>query len=243
MNIIDVNIESKVLARNEIFKVITPSHVDISDLPVLLLLHGMYGNFQDWAHKSEIAQLADEFKVVVIMPSGYNSFYADIYNGEKYYTYIKDEVFNTCRNLFNLTHDPEKTMVAGLSMGGYGALKIGLNNFDVFRHIGSFSPCPLLDYVRDGFEERINKLFGSFDNFKGSISDIRYVTSNISKCDMPNLYLYCGCNDFLYEMNLEYIKILEENELKFHFETDLGDHSWPYWNKHVRKFLEYVLKK
>ena len=157
---------------------------------------------------------------------------------EKYYTYIKDEVFNTCRNLFNLTHDPEKTMVAGLSMGGYGALKIGLNNFDVFRHIGSFSPCPLLDYVRDGFEERINKLFGSFDNFKGSISDIRYVTSNISKCDMPNLYLYCGCNDFLYEMNLEYIKILEENELKFHFETDLGDHSWPYWNKHVRKFLE-----
>ncbi len=245
MNIIDVHYESQVLHRNETYRVIIPSSGNIKEMPVLLLLHGYTGNYLDWSLKSDVSLLADEYKVVFIMPSAYNSFYNDIPNGEKYYTAIVDEILPHARELFNLTNEYEKTMVAGLSMGGYGALKIGLANLSKFRYIGSFSGCVLLEDIyknNDEGNDKIKKVLGPFEAFNESISDIAYQT-RIKKDEIKELYIYCGTSDFLYEPNVRYLKLLAELKIKYYYYTDDDGHTWQAWNKNLHLFLKWALKR
>ena len=124
---------------------------------VLYLLHGMKGACKDWLHQTPIFRYADLHNYIVIMPEVHNSFYTDMVYGYDYFTYVAHELPKTVEYLFNVRHKREETFVAGLSMGGYGALKIALSRPEFFAGCAGFSGA--LD------AERAAEMFNSTDEW------------------------------------------------------------------------------
>ena len=92
------------------------------DMPVLYLLHGLSDDHTSWVRRTDIDRYAEEWGVAVIMPEVQRSFYCDMTNGPRYFTYIVDELPALCQRLFRVSARREDNFVAGLSMGGYGAM-------------------------------------------------------------------------------------------------------------------------
>ncbi|WP_440912121.1 alpha/beta hydrolase, partial [Enterococcus innesii] len=150
MAFLQANIYSNVLEMEVMIDVILPqstkkkigtqSQSTGTDLPVLYLLHGMNGNHSVWQRRTSIERYAAEYQLAVIMPSTDLGWYTDTTYEMKYWTFIAEELPQICHELFpQLTQKREKTFAAGLSMGGYGAVKLGLRKPDQFAAVASLS--------------------------------------------------------------------------------------------------------
>ena len=119
--------------------VILPNEGDPDEAPVLMLLHGLSDNASGWSRYTAVEQYAREIGIAVIMPEVQRSFYTDMVCGLPYFTYISSELPAQCRRMFGLSGRRERNYIAGLSMGGYGALKCALTFPDYYIGCGSFS--------------------------------------------------------------------------------------------------------
>ena len=121
---------------------VEPLHAGItpSEKPkTLILLHGLSDNWAAWMHRTSLLRYAESFDIAVLAPEVQRSFYMDMRNGPAYYTYITEELPELAAKQFNISVAPEDLMIAGLSMGGYGALACGLSHPERFMGIGAFS--------------------------------------------------------------------------------------------------------
>ena len=135
---------SPVLRRNTEINVCFPTPDEETDpmrteVPVLYLLHGMHGDATSWLYRTNISRYADKAGIAVVMPSAANSFYQDMTHGERFFTYVTEELPKFIQGLFPVSKKREDTFVAGLSMGGYGAYYIGLSCPEKFGAVASFS--------------------------------------------------------------------------------------------------------
>ena len=109
----------------------------------MVFLHGAYGDYSDWARLTGIERYAQAHKIAVVMPSADNSFYQDMYRGGKYLTYFTRELPDYIARLFPVSTKREDTFVAGLSMGGYGAVRVAFEMPERFGAAASLSAlCP-----------------------------------------------------------------------------------------------------
>ena len=142
MAILQVNFLSRALFRTVPAYVVLPTDripaEEDKPFKTLCLLHGLLGNYTDWVHNTQIQRLAEDRRLAVVMPSGDNSFYVDnpvSKNGE----FIGRELVELTRRMFPLSHKREDTFIAGLSMGGFGALRNGLCYPETFGYIAGLS--------------------------------------------------------------------------------------------------------
>ena len=113
---------------------------EIGPFPTLYLLHGWGGNYSDWVCNSRIAVWAQRRGIAVVMPSGDNSFYLNYPEREEYYEkFIGEELIALTRKAFPLSDKREDTWIAGLSMGGGGAIRCGLRYGHVFSKAAGLS--------------------------------------------------------------------------------------------------------
>ena len=135
-----------------------------AELPkVLYLLHGYSDDHSIWMRRTSIERYASRYRLAVVMPAVNHSFYTNEAQGEKYFDYVSQELPETVRTFFRVSSAPEDTYVAGLSMGGYGALKLALTYPERFRAAGSFSGVVDIAgrYVRDGeVSSNMKRIFG-----------------------------------------------------------------------------------
>ncbi len=257
MALIEVNFISKSLLRTVTFNAILPvdkipfEGQDIAIKPpfkTLYLLHGGYGNYTDYVSGTRIQRWAEERNLAVIMPSGGNDFYTDKEDRMEYYgTYVGQELVEFTRTLFPLSHKREDTFIAGLSMGGYGALINGLKYSDTFGCIGAFSAGIILeDYLNDTpivwpstFYER---MLGKKERIVGSDRDYCFLLDELQRNNkqIPHLYMAIGTEDFLYERNQEYCRFLKERNVEFTYEEGEGAHEWDFWDKYLKRFLDWL---
>ena len=106
---------------------------------VLYLLHGLSDDQSAWTRRTSIERYVGDKNLAVIMPTTYRGYYTDMANGYRYWTYISEELPEKMRRIFRLSSEREKTFAAGLSMGGYGALKLGLRQPERFAAVAGFS--------------------------------------------------------------------------------------------------------
>ena len=153
MAFLQCNFYSQVLHSNVVIGVILPSPNSSEVLSngdseyfhpgvlyqTLYLFHGAYGDYSDWMRFTSIERYAQQRKIAVVMPSVQNSFYQDMYLGERYLTYVTEELPRFVRTLFPLSVKREDTFTAGLSMGGYGALKVALTKPEQYACAASLS--------------------------------------------------------------------------------------------------------
>src|SRR5688500_5792944 len=103
--------------------------------PTLYLLHGLSDDHTIWMRRTSIERYAAAKNIAVVMPAVGRSFYQDMASGPKYWTFVSEELPVLMRQFFPLSTTREETFAAGLSMGGYGALRLGLARPDKFAAV------------------------------------------------------------------------------------------------------------
>lgn len=251
MAILDIEYFSEVLGMNRHVNVIYPEKSKVadftgSDIPVLYLLHGMSGNENSWLNRSGIERLIRHTNLAIVMPSTDLGFYVNTTYGMNYFDATAIELPAVIHNFFpNFSTKREKTFIAGLSMGGYGAMRIGLAS-DKFSHIASLSG--VLTF--DGMEQQFNNnpaywsgLFDSFETFKGSDNEILTLAQNYGKnyeSNKPKLYQWCGKQDELFAGNEQMAAAFENLGFDLTYETADGIHEWYYWTRQIDRVFDWL---
>ena len=228
-----------------------PHGVAASERPrTLILLHGMTDNWAAWGHRSRILEYAEAHDIAVIMPEVQRSFYQDMVNGEAYFTYISEELPKLAGALFNVAVEPGQLMVAGLSMGGYGALRCGLLHPDRYCADGAFSRAfdlsgrvVLTPHKRETlhFERVVKGIFGEKPEVP-PLAQLHLLAEYAGH--LPHrapILMTCGTEDPLYPENEEFYRFLKAHGLTVTFESWSGAHEWRFWDRSIQMFLEGVI--
>ena len=203
---------------------------------VLYLLHGLSGNEDEWVRFSKIEYYAKKYNFVIIMPRADRSFYSNTRYQIAYYDYVAVELPEICQRWFRISRDRKDTFIAGESMGGYGAVKIGLSRPEKFAGIASLSG--VLDFesfskmIRENrWEDMRSEELDCLDAYD---TPIELGVRMAHRADRPKLIQLCGTEDFLYEDNQKFRKCLEEAGYGHTYREGPGDHEWPYWDKAIQ---------
>ncbi|HVE58304.1 MAG TPA: alpha/beta hydrolase family protein, partial [Pyrinomonadaceae bacterium] len=140
----DLKINSKLMAREMPYRVILPKNYEANKaekFPVLYLLHGLTGHFDNWTDKTKLKDYAADYNYIIVTPEGNDGWYSDSATvpNDKYESYFIQELVPEIDAKFRTLADREHRAVAGLSMGGYGSLKFGLKYPEKFAVVGRFS--------------------------------------------------------------------------------------------------------
>lgn len=248
MSIIRANIYSEQLARAVNISVILPieNQQPQAGYKTLYLLNGYMGDDLDWITETNIKRLATAHNLAVVMPAGENGFYVnDQYGRRNYSRYVGEELVAITRKMFPLSDKREDTFIAGLSMGGYGALTNGLKYNDTFGTIGAFSLAlvnELYDPQRGSVSapEYIKKIFGvEPEAIIETDMDPRYLLNHL-KGSVPKIYIGCGTEDFVYECSQIIHQHLEKHRINHQYVTMAGDHDWDFWQIQIEMFIKWL---
>ena len=180
------------------------------ELPkVLYLLHGYSDDHTIWMRRTSVERYAASYNLAVIMPAVNHSFYCNETHGERYWDYVSEELPRTMHRFFRLSQKPEDTYVAGLSMGGYGAMRLALTYPERYAGAASFSGAvDILDTLIRHDEDGLGKqLFGDADQLKGTEVDLYHLMKKNAGLDhKPWLYVSCGTGDFLYDQHKDFVR-------------------------------------
>ena len=252
MALIQVNYLSKALFRTVPVNVILP--VDSFDagtnrylMPkdhkykTLYLLHGLLGNYTDWVSRTQIQMWAEEKQLAVVMPSGDNSFYFKSRTPwNEYEHFIGEELVEITRQMFPLSDKREDTFLAGLSMGGYGALRNGIVFSENFGYVAGLSSAL---HIFDDLSEEAN--IGLFDNiYEASMTNLnpRIAVEEMleQKRQIPKFYMACGRQDDLMKSNEDFRDFLLSKEIDVTWKEEDARHDWDFWNNQIRQVLEWL---
>ncbi|MBP3704432.1 MAG: acetylesterase [Clostridia bacterium] len=260
MAIVQVNFISKCLMRTVTFNAIIPAdkfdpaamNKEQKPFKTLYLLHGIFGNYTDWVSGTRIQAWAEANDLAVIMPSGENHFYLDDENtGEQYGEFIGKELVEFTRKLFPLSTKREDTFIAGLSMGGYGAIRNGLKYAENFGCIAGLSAALVHDTWKDAdnsapvytFRRKYYEaIFGEFDQVAGSDKDPKALVKKLidEGKEIPKIYMCCGTEDGLVVQNRAFRDYLIENNVPVTYEEGPGRHDWVFWDTYIKKIVDWL---
>ena len=211
---------------------------EFKPLRTLYLLHGYSGNAISWLTSYEMGKLSNENHIAIIMPNGENHFYTnDDTFGYGWGKFIGEELVEFTRRMLPLSDKPEDTIIGGFSMGGFGALLNGLTNRETFGKIVSVSAALItVGAEGPGHEEGFFKaIFGDHTKLPGSHHDpMGMATKALEGGPIPDVYMACGTEDFLRELNLGMKKHMEDIHYpKYTFEEDKGGHDMQFSTKYL----------
>lgn len=214
------------------------------DIPVVYLLHGLSDDHTMWCRRTSAERYADKYGVALIMPNADRSFYTDMKYGGKYYSYISDELVEYTRNLFRLSHKREKNFMCGLSMGGYGALKIAMRNPESFAAVTAFSAvADIVNQIKiTQWPQDVINIWGedALNTVKGSDDDLFALASKLDGAEIkPRVLHFCGTEDFMYEDNIRLKEHMEATSFDYKYFEEAGGHSWDMWDKWLPSALEF----
>lgn len=218
--------------------------------PVLYLLHGLFGRYDDWVSRTNLAEYAANYDVIIVTPEGHDGWYTDSATvaGGKYESYFFSELIPDVDARYRTIKDRRARGVAGLSMGGYGALKYGLKHLEQFVFAGSLSGA--LDPARrtddrpglawDIIRPSVTSAFGPPNSATRQANDLHDIARNLTSkqiASLPYLYLDCGLEDDFLTTNRELVDILLAKKIPHQFRQLPGGHNWGYWDQQVREIL------
>ena len=215
--------------------------------PTLYLLHGLLGSHMDWVSNTRIQQWAEERGLAVVMPSGENSFYIDQQlPNQDYGAFIGQELVEMTRRTFPLSHKREETFLAGLSMGGFGAIRNGLKYADTFGYVaGLSSAVHIFEMAPDApgrtlFQEDL--VFGDLEAARKTDKNPRVALSRArsSGMEIPRLYMCCGLQDSLLASNRSLRDYFLDNGVSLTYRESEGKHDWDFWYSQIQNVLDWL---
>ncbi|WP_169084810.1 alpha/beta hydrolase [Paenibacillus sp. PL91] len=210
----------------------------------LYLLHGLSDDDTIWSRRTSIERYVAELGLAVVMPNVHQSFYTDMEYGNKYWTFLTEELPAIARSFFPLSDAREDNYVAGLSMGGYGAFKWALRHPDRIAAAGSLSGAlDMATHIKqpDHMKPLFNLIYGDKE-IKGTNEDLLHLVAELSSSNLPKpaLYQCCGTEDFLYHDNLAFRDACKQADFPLTYVEGPGSHEWGYWDTHIQHFLRWL---
>jgi enterochelin esterase-like enzyme len=231
-----ITIKSKNLKGRGDICVFVPKGNNDTNLPIAILLHGVYGSSWSWALSGGAHRTAQDLidinkikPIVLVMPSdglwGDGSAYIN-HNGLDFEKWIIEDVINAVKELISQVENSTKIFIAGLSMGGFGALRIGAKYGKIFDAISSHSSITELDQMKLFVEENLNNY--AQENLEDE-SVLKTILSN--QKTLPPFRFDCGKDDLLIKYNRLLSKELKNLKIPHSYEEFEGKHDWKYWKK------------
>ncbi len=254
-----VQFQSKLTNATLPYNVILPPDyraASVTRYPVLYLLHGFGGHYSDWVTRTNVADYAAQYRMIVVMPEGNNDWYTDsasVATG-KYESYILKELIPDVQKRYRTIEARYGRAVAGLSMGGYGALKFGLKSPDTFVFVGSVSGAlAAATWTEDDLKnlksirDSVFSVFGPMGSEVRKANDIYEIVRGLSAArvaGLPYVYLDCGTEDYLTgPSNQQFAVLLREKKIPHEYRELPGDHNWAYWDQQVAEVLKIAAQK
>ena len=235
-----IEVMSQAMGRTIKNVVIMPDHYYYSAnlqqerYPVLYLLHGAYGCYSDWSHKTDLHRLADQYSVIIVCPDGQDSWYFDSPVDPKmqFETYVSQELVNYIDSHYRTYPNRYMRAITGLSMGGHGALFLAFRHPDVFWSCGSMSGNMDITQFPDSWH--IKDRLGNYEDNRRVWQDhaVCNLVDQLKDCDLKpaqNIIIDDGLNDIFIKNNIALHQQLVEKGIDHDFTTRPGRHSWDYW--------------
>lgn len=274
MAVLDVHFHSDALQVSTAMTVILPEHPrtliglggggaqapdDPAGPPLLYLLHGLSDDESIWLRRTSIDRYAAEKGLAVVMPRAGRSFYQDEAHGSAYWTFLSEELPEVVHRFFRVSTRREDTFVAGLSMGGYGAMRWALSHPDRFAAAASLSGAldlaaragdlsggalsgggldadsPFLDFAPD-VRDRV--FDGHFT--PGGDNDLLALLGRSDASVLPALWVSCGRQDELLSHSEHFVAAARAAGADPHVEYPDGVHEWGLWDTQVRRVLDWL---
>jgi S-formylglutathione hydrolase FrmB len=212
--------------------------------PVLYLLHGLYGDYTNWDKLTRLSTYMAGRSWIVVMPDAGNSWYVNSVSDprDRFEDYItKDIVAEIDRHFRTLATRPGRA-VAGLSMGGYAAMKLALKYPDHYVFAGSMSGAfdaaeNLADKVPE-FHDQLIRVLGESDNPARIPNDVFALLKDADPSRLPYLYVTCGTADRFLAVNREFVKDLPARKIVYEYHEAPGAHDWQFWDEAVKFMLD-----
>jgi len=245
----DGQFQSAALGRTMPYRVLLPANYEISSrrYPVLYLLHGLDGHAADWTERTAIARHAAGRELIIVTPEGANSWYVNWHDGahERWEDYVTDDLVTEIDARFRTDARREARYIAGLSMGGYGAIRIGLRHPQRYAMAASFSGAFQAARLEAfGWTERLRaefaRAFGPVDGPHRTANDLHATARTVNVAGLPAIYFDCGTSDPFLPANRALAAILHERKIPYEYREVPGAHNWPYWDRQIVELLRLI---
>jgi len=240
MSVMRVNFFADALRKATSMTVILPARTEVDPpFPVLYLLHGLSDDDTLWTRRTSIERYVAGMPLIVVMPDGGRGFYTDAKQGYAYERHIMEDVIGFVDRFFPTVPERSGRAIGGLSMGGYGAMKLALKHPDFFCSVASHSSVFDIAALLQNDERRaeLSLIFGD-DPAEGG-NDLLKLAEEIDRDLLPAIRFDCGTEDGLIEHNRRFHQHLHQLGIEHEYEEFPGTHNWDYWDVHVQEALRF----
>lgn len=218
--------------------------------PAVYLLHGFTGDYSDWSTMMPMEAIASKYGFAIVMPHGYNTWYLNVPNGLQMEDFIADELPAAMQAMLPVSAKAEERFIAGLSMGGTGAMRIALQHPDRYRAVAAMSAvpdpslplCESVDWYDQTLRTSLAACYGGLEGLEEEHKNIMKLALKHKRegaAIAPLLFQY-GEQDVRFEMQYPRFKrFCEENDLPATFTSAPGGHNFDYWNPTILKTMEW----
>jgi putative tributyrin esterase len=229
---------SQALQKHTQAEILLPDPAVPGPYQVMLLLHGLSDDQTIWMRRTSIERYVEGLPLIVVMPDGGRGWYTDAVQGYAYETALGVELPEYVSKTFS-TKKP--WCVSGLSMGGYGALKLAIKHPEIFHSAVSHSGAVQMGHTPpgrdDAFNLEVGRIFGS--NPVDGRDDLFALVGKLRPSKMPFMRIDCGTDDFLLDANRWFHGRLTELAIEHEYEEFPGGHDWSYWDCHVQEGIAF----
>lgn len=252
-----IQLQSALLGKTVPYNVVLPPDyrsARTTRYPVLYLLHGLTGHYSDWTTKTNVVDYAARYRLIVVTPEGNNGWYTDSASvtSDRYESYIFRELIPDVQKRYRTIETRYGRGVAGLSMGGYGALKFGLKSASWFNFAASMSGAlgaaswteeDLKDVA--SIRESVFAVFGPIGSETRKANDIFEMVRALTAARtavLPYFYLDCGTEDILAGNNAQFAALLRDKKIPHEYRQLPGSHNWAYWDQQVEEVVKIAAR-
>jgi putative tributyrin esterase len=245
----DVIFHSPALNRDMPYRVILPIRLAAGQkLPVVYLLHGRGEDFRSWSNDSDVARFAER-GLILVMPEGRSSYYTNSakHPQDRYEDYLANDLISDVESRFPIATGRANRAVVGVSMGGFGAVKLAFDHPELFAFAGAMSPA--IDVPSRSFSLRrlrqsffFDSIFGPGGSESRRRSDPFVLARTADPAKIPYLFLTCGKQESLLAPNHRFAALLAQRHFRYEFHTVPGGHDWNQWNGWLPDLFQSLLE-
>jgi S-formylglutathione hydrolase FrmB len=242
---------SAALQRQMPYEIVLPAGYSSGQqrYPVLYLLHGWQGDETNWVKLTHLVELASRYSLIIVTPRALNSWYVNSATNpaDRYADYIADDLIAEIDGHYRTIATSHQRAIAGLSMGGYGAVLLTLRHPGLFDFTGSISgafagPSGIED-VMPGLKPSTDQAFGPPDSATRKENDLDTLIAAANPAKTPYMFLECGTSDPLLPSDRHVVAELSARGFAYEYHEMPGSHTWSFWDNSVPNLLDVLSKK
>jgi putative tributyrin esterase len=245
----DITFHSAALDRDMQYRVILPNDISAGKkMPVVYLLHGGGGGFRDWSNYSDVGHFAER-GLILVMPEGNDSYYTNSVERpqDRYEDYVVNDLIADVESRFPTSSDRANRAIVGVSMGGFGAVKLALSHPQSFVFAGGLSsaidvPSRPFSIKRPLQWSHHKSIFGPWGSEARRSNDPFVLARSADPPRIPYLFLTCGQQEGLMPANRQFASLLATRHFEYEFHVVPGGHNWNQWNGQLAACFESLLK-